>query len=143
MASKRARKIYSAEFKLEAVRRMHERRRMGISLAQISGELEVRADSLRQWERAHGLAPAPSVSSGSSADEELRRLRRELDTMRMERDFLKKARRTLPKNQSEVRLHCAVSPGVSVGFDVPRAASVALGLSQGPAARPERAGAGR
>ena len=91
MASKRARKAYSAEFKQEAVRRMHERRRMGISLAQISRELEVRADSLRQWERAQGLTPAASVSSGASADDELRRLRRELDTMRMERDFLKKA----------------------------------------------------
>ena len=43
MTSKRARKAYSVEFKQEAVRRMHERRRMGISLAQIARELEVRA----------------------------------------------------------------------------------------------------
>ena len=91
MFSKRVRKVYSPEFKQEAVRRMHERRGIGISLAQVSRELEVRADSLRQWERARGLTPPPSASAGGSADEELRRLRRELDTMRMERDFLKKA----------------------------------------------------
>ena len=40
---------------------MHERRRTGISLAQISRESKVRADSLRQWERAQGMTPAPSV----------------------------------------------------------------------------------
>ena len=91
MSSKRARRAYSPEFKRAAVRRMQEQRRAGISLAQVSRELEVRADSLRQWEQALQLAPPPGPRSGERADDELRRLRRELETVRMERDFLKKA----------------------------------------------------
>ena len=91
MSSKRARRAYSPEFKREAVRRMQERRRAGISLAQVSRELEVRADSLRQWEQALRMTPPPGPRSGESADAELRRLRRELETVRMERDFLNKA----------------------------------------------------
>ena len=91
MSSKRVRRVYSAEFKREAVRRMQERRRAKISLAQISRELEVRADLLRQWERALGAAPAASSGGSASAEDEVRRLRRELETVRMERDFLKKA----------------------------------------------------
>ena len=91
MASKRARRVYSPAFKQEAVRRMQERRRAGASLAQVSRELEVRADLLRQWERAAG-APAARPALGELSDaEELRRVRRELETVRMERDFLKKA----------------------------------------------------
>lgn len=91
MSKKRVRRAYTPEFKREAVRRMQERRQAKISLAQISRELEVRADILRQWERALGAAPPVSSGGSGSPEEELRRLRRELETVRMERDFLKKA----------------------------------------------------
>lgn len=48
------RRVFSAEFKLGAVRRMQERRRAGVSLAQFGRELGVRPDMLRAWAREAG-----------------------------------------------------------------------------------------
>ena len=46
---RRERRTFSAEFKLEAVRLVRERRAAGVSLAQVGRELGVRADMLRAW----------------------------------------------------------------------------------------------
>ncbi len=43
----RERRAFTAEFKLEAVRRMAERRAAGVSLRQVARELDVRDDLLR------------------------------------------------------------------------------------------------
>jgi transposase-like protein len=43
------RRVFSAAFKLEAVRRMRERRATGTSLSQIGRELGVRPVMLRAW----------------------------------------------------------------------------------------------
>ena len=43
------RRFFGAEFKLEAVRRMQERRAGGASLSQVGRELGVRPDMLRAW----------------------------------------------------------------------------------------------
>ncbi len=92
------RRQFTREFKLEAVRLMGERAAAGVSLAQVGRELGVRPDMLRKWKRqAEGRAGAPvaEVFPGNgklaSADEELRRLRREVEVLRQERDFLKRA----------------------------------------------------
>ena len=91
----RERRVFSAEFKMEAVRLMHERQKLGVSLAQISREVDVGPDLLRRWaqqleERAgrppHEVFPGP----GPLADE-VRRLQRENAVLRQERDFAKKA----------------------------------------------------
>jgi transposase len=94
----RTRRIFSAEFKLEAVRRVEERRALGVSLTQIGRELDVQPDLLRAWQQqatARHDAPTPAVFPGkgklSPQDEELRRLRRELEVVTQERDFLKRA----------------------------------------------------
>lgn len=96
----RERRLFSAEFKLEAVRLMRERRAEGASLSQVGRELDVRPDMLRRWaqqaeEQLGGVIRAPDVFPGNgrlpSADEEIRRLKRELEVTRAERDFLKKA----------------------------------------------------
>lgn len=91
------RRFFSPEFKREAVKRMAERRAQGVSLAQISRELDVRPDMLRGWQRqqqaADGTAPAPGVSAErvpSDADE-VRRLQRELARAQQEIAFLKSA----------------------------------------------------
>ncbi len=42
------RRAFSAEFKVEAVRLMRERRKLGVSLAQIGREVDVRPDVLRR-----------------------------------------------------------------------------------------------
>ncbi len=95
---RRERRSFSAEFKLEAVQLMRSRRAQGVSLEQIGRELEVRPDQLRAWSRQldkRSGAKPPDVFPGNgnlpSAEEEIRRLRRELEVTRQERDFLKKA----------------------------------------------------
>jgi transposase len=92
------RRFFSAEFKLEAVRRMQERRAAGVSLSQIGREMGVRPDMLRAWakqagERA-GAAPRdvfPGQGHLPTEEEELRRLQRENARLQQEVEFLKKA----------------------------------------------------
>jgi transposase len=87
------RRAFSWEYKQEAVRLMKERQQLGTTLAQIGRELGVRSGMLRTWAAQVERAARPTATPGStlSPDEELRRLRRELDITRQERDFLKKA----------------------------------------------------
>jgi transposase len=92
------RRVFSAEFKLEAVRRMEERRTGGVNLTQIGRELGVRPDQLRKWKRQQeqraGAAPAdvfPGQGKLPSEQEELRRLQRENARLQQEVAFLKSA----------------------------------------------------
>jgi len=96
--SRRSRRTFSAEFKLEAVRLMQERRAAGASLTQVGRELDVRPDRLRVWARQLKRRPGaeardvlPGQGQVASAEAEVRRLQRENATLRQERDFLKKA----------------------------------------------------
>ena len=90
-SGKRERRFFSAEFKAQAVRLMEERRAHGVSVAQVGRELDVRPDLLRRWadELRDGVTPAEPGSGSDAA--EIRRLKRELEIVRQERDFLKKA----------------------------------------------------
>ena len=92
----RTRRDFSAEFKQEAVRLMNERLATGTTLKQISRELDLEDDQLRAWARALGqwpgsARPSETAEEGETPEQELRRLRRELEITRQERDFLKKA----------------------------------------------------
>ena len=96
--SRRSRRTFSAEFKLEAVRLMDERRAAGASVAQVGRELDVRPDVLRAWARQVKRRPGAGVQNVfpghgqlASAEAEVRRLQRENVGLRQERDFLKKA----------------------------------------------------
>jgi len=96
--STRARRAFSPEFKVEAVRLMRERKALGVSVAQIGRELAVRPDMLRRWARqvdgrpgAGGRVGAPGMGSVPNGEAEVRRLQRENAVLRQERDFLKKA----------------------------------------------------
>jgi len=96
--AKRERRAFSAEFKVEAVRLMRERRGAGVSLAQVGRELAVRPDLLRKWARQVGDRVGvarrdvfPGHGNLPSTEEEVRRLQRENAVLRQERDFLKKA----------------------------------------------------
>jgi len=89
------RRQYTSEFKQEAVRLSQE---SGKSLAQVARELGVRADLLQKWKRqveqGNGLSGAavfPGPGKLPPQEEELRRLRKEVETLRQERDFLKRA----------------------------------------------------
>ena len=96
--AKRTRRVFTAEFKQEAVRRMADRRVQGVSVQQIGRELDVSADMLRSW--AHQLktgedVPLSDVFPGQgrlpSDQEELRRLQRENHRLQQENSFLKSA----------------------------------------------------
>ena len=83
------RKQYSAEFKREAVRLVTEK---GLSVAQAARDLGLNENLLGRWKKqleANGERAFPG--QGQPQDEELARLRREVEVLRQERDILKKA----------------------------------------------------
>lgn len=115
-----ARRRHTPEFKVECVRVMRERLAGGLTLQRVSEELDIGPDLLRQWgkqvagtlpgARPEEIFPGPGRGRGGAAalaaagppgpeppeppespEAELRRLRRENERLRMEREFLKKA----------------------------------------------------
>ena len=87
---RRERRVFSAEFKAEAVRLVAVRRAEGASLTQIGRELDVKPDQLRAWARApHGEGGAGALP-GETMEQENRRLRREIAVLRQEQAFAKK-----------------------------------------------------
>ena len=84
------RRKFSLEFKQEAVKLVKEG---GVKISQAAQDLDIHETSLRRWiqqyDTDHGEGPAGSFTTKEK--EELRRLRREVRTLRMEREILKKA----------------------------------------------------
>jgi len=80
------RRKFSDEFKREAVRLAYESGRRLVDVAQ---ELELRPDMIRRWRRKFSGGGQSGV--GTIAEQEVRRLQRELSLVREERDILKKA----------------------------------------------------
>jgi transposase len=86
-----ARKTYTREFKLQAVRMTTVE---GLSVAEVARRLGVGENCLRVWRDAakqQGEAAFPGPGNLSAEQEELRRLRAEVTRLRAERDLLKKA----------------------------------------------------
>ena len=90
MVKKRQR--YSREFKLEAVELARESDR---SVAEVARDLGVNAKTLYGWirqvERRDPAAVFPGNGNRAPEEDELWRLRQELERVKQERDFLKKA----------------------------------------------------
>jgi len=87
----RPRRSFTKEFKVEAVRLLTEGRG---SVAQVARDLGIRDTMLGRWKQELAQSPGgafPGKGLGQPAAEELRRLRRENERLRMERDILKKA----------------------------------------------------
>lgn len=89
----RTRRQFTREFKLEAVRMVTDGSRAPSAVAR---ELGIRPDMLRTWRRQFGPARGSGDAVGAngtvvSQDEEIRRLRREVERLTQERDFLKRA----------------------------------------------------
>ena len=82
------RRSFSPEFRQEAVRLALASDR---PLSEIARELKIRPDQLRHWKQQLTRAAGEPPPSGETPDQELRRLRREVEVLRQERDFLKKA----------------------------------------------------
>jgi|SRR5581483_10120803 len=84
------RKKYTEEFKTEAVRLLRE---SGKPIAEVARNLGISANLLYRWRtEEHRAVNLGTTRSALKAErEELVRLRRENDTLRKERDFLKSA----------------------------------------------------
>lgn len=79
---------YSEEFKREAVRLL---RTSGRSQNQLAEELGVSKGSLASWAKQLDIDEGSAPGLTSDERDELRRLRRENQTLREEREILKKA----------------------------------------------------
>ncbi len=83
------RRKFSREFKLEAVRLIRER---GVTVAQAARDLDVHENVLRRWVRDHEADPGsafPGHGVMKPEQQEIERLRRELASMKAQRDILK------------------------------------------------------
>jgi transposase len=83
------RKRYSTEFKREAIRRCNE---PGVTAVLVAEELGISPRQLRRWRDAveqHGDKAFPG--EGNARDEAVMRLKRKLEKVEQERDFLKEA----------------------------------------------------
>ena len=84
----RKRRSFTPEFRQEAVRLALESDR---PLSEIARELQLSPDQLRHWKQQLTQAAGAPPPRGETPEQELRRLRREVEVLRQERDFLKKA----------------------------------------------------
>jgi len=80
---------YAPEFRVETVRLV---RSSGRSMAQIARELEVSSETLRLWRKQADINDGLRHDGLTTEEtEEVRRLRREIKTLREEREILLKA----------------------------------------------------
>lgn len=83
-------KTYTAEFKREAVRLAQS---SGKPITHIARELGISDASIHQWRKEladHGTEAFPGSGHQTALEEENRRLKRELERVKQERDILKK-----------------------------------------------------
>lgn len=82
----KARRKFDEQFRREAVRFLEE---TGRPLREVAEELKVSQQALSRWRQKYGTGAGEQLSPSEAA--ELRRLRREVEILRQERDLLKKA----------------------------------------------------
>lgn len=85
------RRVFSREFKVEAVKLIKER---GVAVAQAARDLDVAESVLRRWSREGEADPQqafPGHGQVKPEQQELTQLRREIAKLKAERDILKKA----------------------------------------------------
>ena len=85
-------RTFTREFKVEAVKLAHSSHK---SLAQIARDLGIADSTLQRWHQRfseHGEQAFPGSGHQLPQEEESRRLKRENELLRQERDILKKPR---------------------------------------------------
>ena len=85
------RKVYTPEFKLQAVKMITEQK---LSVAEVARRLDVTENRLHDWKKAvakKGADAFPGSGHLTPLEEENRKLRAEVKRLEMERDILKKA----------------------------------------------------
>ena len=91
---------YPPEFKREAVELYRSSEK---SIPKMAEELGIASESLRRWIRQHEVDEGKREGLSTDEQEELSRLRRENNTLRQEREFLKKTRSALATSSSRGR----------------------------------------
>ncbi len=92
-------RTFTKEFKQEAVQLV---KTSGKSMAQLARDLGIADSTLHHWCKQfsdHGEQAFPGSGHQTAEAEELRRLNRELEITRQERDILKKARGIFSRGQ--------------------------------------------
>jgi transposase len=90
------RRRFTREFKVEAVKLVRER---GVSVAQAARDLDVHENLLRKWVKEFGSDPVqafPGQGQLKPEQQEIERLRREVNKLKAERDILKNCPGPLP-----------------------------------------------
>jgi transposase len=88
MANRRQRRDFTEAFKAQAVRLVRE---SGKTVSAVARELDLTESALRQWVRDAEREARRTGALSNGERKELEQLRREVQTLRMERDILKKA----------------------------------------------------
>lgn len=91
-----ARRKFTREFKLSAVKLVHEQ---GYSPTEAARSLGVDPGSVRNWVAKFGSEAGATPTGEGAVQAELRRLRKENARLRMEREILKKAAAFFAKEQ--------------------------------------------
>jgi len=88
--ARRERRKFTAEYKAEVVELI---RRSGKSIGAVAQELDLTETAVREWVKRAEADAAPAEPGALSAAEraELARLRKQVKTLEMEREILKKA----------------------------------------------------
>jgi transposase len=117
-------KTYTPEFKREAVRLAQT---SGKPITHIARELGISDTSIHQWRKElteHGPEAFPGNGHQTAQEEEVRRLKRELEIVKQERDILKKRWASFRATRNDLSVHCRASAGISDYDDVPGARSI-------------------
>lgn len=96
MMTVKTRRSYTAEFKAEAISLVHTSDR---SVTDIASGLGIKPNLLHRWLREYNHEQQPTPTRIETKDEELRRLRTELQNAREDNEVLKKAAAYFAKHQ--------------------------------------------
>ena len=91
MEPKTERRHFSEEFKRDAVQLVMEK---GVPVRKVARDLGIHPNLVHQWRRlflAKGSGAFMGKGNGTSEESEIKRLRKELEDVKEERDILKKA----------------------------------------------------